>query len=60
MTYGELKRYLKKNGCLFLEEGKGHELWKGVNGHVFTVGRHNSKEIGTGVCNAILKQAGLK
>lgn len=27
MTYSELKKLLKKNGCYFLREGGNHDIW---------------------------------
>ena len=61
MTYGELKRLLKKHGCRFVREGKRHEIWYSpITGKYFPVGRHNSQEVFPGTYNAILKQAGIK
>ena len=61
MTWSELKRLLKKNGCYFEQEGKGHEMWYSPKTkNSFTVGRHPSKEVPKGTYEAILKQAGIK
>ena len=60
MKVSELKRYLKANGCRFVEEGAKHEIWVGINGHEVTIKRQKSQEIGTKLFNDILKQAGLK
>ncbi len=61
MTYAELKKYLRKNGCVFDHDGKRHEIWRStINGATFPVGRHDSQEVFSGTYNAILKQAGLK
>lgn len=61
MTFGELKRLLKKHGCQFEHEGKRHEMWYSpITGKRFPVGRHNSQEVFSGTCKEILKQAGIK
>ena len=49
MTYGEIKRQLKKIGCYLVREGKRHELWYSpVTGETFPVGRHNTEEVKNG------------
>lgn len=62
MNAQELKRWLKKKGCTF-------ETHKGGSGHltVYYKGRKSelpmhgaSKELGTGLVEAIKKQLGLK
>jgi mRNA interferase HicA len=60
VTSGELKRWLEKQGCIFLP-GKGGHL------HVVCGTRHaalpmhgKNKELGTGLVNSIKKQLGLK
>jgi len=61
MKYSELKKLLNKHGCYKISEGGNHEYWfSPITNHTFPVGRHNGKEIRTGTCNAILKQAGIK
>lgn len=61
MTYGELKRLLKKYGCQFEQDGKKHEMWYSpITGKKFPVGRHNSQEVFPGTLAAIKKQAGIK
>ena len=60
MTYGELKRLLKKNGCIFLSEGGNHEIWfSPLTNKKFPVGRHNTQEIPNGTLRSIKKKAGL-
>ncbi len=61
MTYSELKKLLKKNGCQLKREGANHEFWYSpkTNKH-FTVGRHNSKEVATGTLKSIKRDAGLE
>ena len=61
MTYAELKRLLKKNGCRFDHQGKQHEIWYSpMTGQQFPVGRHNSQEVFSGTYKAIMRQAGIK
>ena len=60
MTYSELKKILKKNGCYPVKEGASHEIWFSSNtGKKFTVGRHNTQEIPTGTLKSIMKSAGI-
>jgi predicted RNA binding protein YcfA (HicA-like mRNA interferase family) len=61
VTYGELKRKLKKNGNRFHHEGSSHEMWKNIKtGKLFPMGRHDSQEVPKGTLSSILKDAGLK
>ena len=61
MKISELKKILKKNGCRYVKEYNGHEDWYSpITDKHFPLPRHDSKEIGTGLKNAILKQAGIK
>lgn len=61
MTYGEIKRQLKKIGCYLVREGKRHELWYSPKtGETFPVGRHNAEEVKNGTEQSIRKAAGLK
>lgn len=61
MKFSELKKLLKKNGCKFDHEGKRHEIWYSpITGNYFTVGRHNSQDVASGTCKAIMEQAGIK
>jgi len=61
MKCAELKKILKQNGCYKETEGANHEIWfSPITGNRFPVGRHDSKDVKTGTCNAILKQAGIK
>ena len=60
MTYGELKRELKKSGCYFLYCGSRHEMWENPKtGKLFPVGRHDTKEIPSGTLGSIELAAGL-
>lgn len=61
MTYGELKRQLKKIGCYIDHQGSSHEIWfSPITGNQFPVGRHNTEEIPQGTLKSIKKAAGLK
>lgn len=61
MTYSELKRLLKKNGCKLQREGKRHELWfSPKTNETFPVGRHDKEEVANGTLKSILEAAGLK
>lgn len=60
MTYGELKKLLKKNGCYLHHQGKRHEIWfSPKTGVEFPVGRHNSQEVRPGTLSKIKTDAGL-
>ena len=60
MTYGELKRELRKNGCYFHHQGSRHEMWENpLTDKQFPVGRHDTKEVPAGTLNSIRKAAGL-
>ncbi|MCM1054088.1 MAG: type II toxin-antitoxin system HicA family toxin [Bacteroides sp.] len=61
MTYSELKKLLKKNGCYFLREGGNHDIWYSpITNSQFPVGRHDSQEVRRGTFQAIKKQSGIK
>lgn len=63
MKWNELTRKLSKNGWEFLRDAKGsHEYWHHPKkpGVLLIIAKHPSKEVGTGLANKILKQAGLK
>ena len=61
MTYGELKRQLKKVGCYLHHQGTRHEMWENPKtGVQFPVGRHDSKEVPVGTLNSIKTAAGKK
>jgi mRNA interferase HicA len=61
MTYKEFQRWLKKQGCTFetRESGTSHLIVK-YKGKETVFPMHGSKEIGTGLVQAIKKQLGLK
>ncbi len=61
MTYGELKRLLKKNGCTLIRSGSNHEIWYSpITGLQFPVGRHTKEDVPKGTLQSIRKSAGLK
>ncbi len=61
MKISEMKKLLKKNGCFYVRELNGHEDWYSpITKKHFPIPRHNSQELGTGIENAIKKQAGIK
>ena len=61
MTYSELKKILKSNGCIIDHEGANHEIWYSpITNKTFPVGRHKTEEVAKGTLQKILKQAGLK
>ena len=61
MKGSELKKLLKQGGCYRITHGKEHDMWfSPKTGKSFAVTRHDSKEIATGTCRSILKDAGLK
>lgn len=61
MTFGELKRLLRKSGCEVIREGKNHEIWYSpITGEQFPVGRHTKEEVPKGTLKSIIEAAGLK
>ena len=62
MTWAELIRVLKKHGFEELRTGKGshRQLWNPSTQRVLTVAIHTKKEVGPGLLNRILKDAGIK
>jgi predicted RNA binding protein YcfA (HicA-like mRNA interferase family) len=62
MTWGELIRRLKTAGFEEQRRGKGshRQFVHRQSGKVITIAVHTKKEVGTGLANRILKDAGLK
>lgn len=59
MNSDQFRRYLVKQGCT-VEHGSRHDLVR-LNGKVAALPRHGgSKQLGTGLMNAIKKDLGLK
>lgn len=62
VTWAELIRMLKQHGFEELRTGKGshRQFWNPVTRRVVTVAIHTKKEVGPGLLNRILKDAGIK
>lgn len=59
MNAGQFRRWLAKHGCTF-EEGKRHTIVR-RSGKLAALPRHGgSKQLGTGLVEAIKKDLGLK
>lgn len=61
MTWGELIRRLKAAGFVERRSGKGshRQFVHPITGKIITVAVHTKKEVGTGLAQRILKEAGL-
>ena len=60
MTYGELKRRLRRSGVQLDEERTGHELWLNpANGNRTLIPRHNQREVPGWMLSSILRDLGL-
>ena len=61
MTWGELIRRLKAAGFVEQRTGKGshRQFIHPTSNRVITVSVHTKKEVGTGLAQRILKEAGL-
>jgi len=61
MKISEFLRQLKKQGVKFQRHGSRHDIYVNpANDNITEVPRHQSKEIGTGLREKILKDLGLK
>ena len=61
MKYSELMRLLKRNGWYEVRQSGSHVIMQHPqNEQQLTVPNHGSKEIGKGLQQKIMKQAGLK
>jgi predicted RNA binding protein YcfA (HicA-like mRNA interferase family) len=62
VTWSELIRRLKAAGYVERRTGKGshRQFVHPGTGHIITVAVHTKKEVGSGLANRILKEAGLK
>ena len=61
MTWAELVRLLKQHGFEALRTGKGshQHFWNPTTKRIVTLSVHTKKEVGTGLLNRILKDAGI-
>ena len=60
MTYGELKRRLRRLGVELVREGTKHEVWQNLtNGRRTQIPRHRG-EVPSGTLHGILHQLGLR
>lgn len=62
MTWAELVRKLNEHGFQELRTGKGshRQFWNPTTQKVVTIAVHTKKEVGAGLLNRILKDAGIK
>jgi mRNA interferase HicA len=62
VSWAELIRKLKAHGFEELRPGKGshRQFWNPTTKKVITVAVHTPKEVGTGLANRILKDAGIR
>jgi predicted RNA binding protein YcfA (HicA-like mRNA interferase family) len=62
VTWAELIRKLREHGFEELRTGKGshRQFWNPTSRRIVTVTVHTKKEVGTGLANRILKDAGIK
>jgi mRNA interferase HicA len=61
MKCSELLRILKKDGWYEVRQSGSHIIMRHpIKTNQLTVPNHGSKEMKTGTCNSILKDAGLK
>jgi predicted RNA binding protein YcfA (HicA-like mRNA interferase family) len=62
VTWAELVRKLKEHGFEELRSGKGshRQFWNPTIKRVVTLAIHTKREVGTGLLNRILKDAGIE
>jgi len=62
VTWSELIRLLKQHGFEELRAGKGshRQFWNPRTKRVVTIAVHTKREVGPGLLNRILKDAGIK
>lgn len=62
MTWAELVRLLKEHGFEELRSGKGshRQFWNPLTKRIVTIAMHTKKDVGAGLLNRILKDAGIK
>ncbi len=60
MTYGELKRRLRRFGVKLVRQGSNHEIWQNpANGQRTQIPLHRG-EVPNGTPHGILRQLGLR
>ena len=61
MKTSEFTKRAKSVGCYIVEHGAEHDKWYSpVTGKYFRVPRHSSKELGSGLADRLMKDAGIK
>jgi len=61
MKASELIRLAKKHGCQIKRHGAEHDIWiNPKTGATSRIPRHQSKEVGTGTADRIMKDLELK
>ena len=56
MKVSELKRLLKKAGCVFLRHGGRHDVWINTkNGKKSLIPRHDAQEVASGTARSIIR-----
>lgn len=61
MKTSEFTKKAKEAGCYMVEHGTEHDKWYSpITGKYFRVPRHPAKELGTGLADRMMKDAGLK
>ena len=61
MKVSEFIRLVKKQGVKFERHGEKHDIYVNpLTGQTTEIPRHKSKELGTGIRNAMLKDLGLR
>jgi mRNA interferase HicA len=62
MTWAELVRLLKAHGFEELRTGRGshRQFWNPSTKRIVTIAVHTKKDVGVGLLNRILKDAGIK
>ncbi len=62
MKASELEKLILKNGWRFEREGKGsHKIYKHPDyPYIISIPFHSKKDLGIGLLNTLMKQAGLR
>jgi predicted RNA binding protein YcfA (HicA-like mRNA interferase family) len=60
MKYSELRRLLKKQGCVLVRQGANHEIWySSKTGRRFPIARHDAAEVYIKTLKDIVLQSGI-